>query len=95
MNKLILFAAALMLVGQASANAQSRDRHGEHGAISKHRRVMSAHARWQGYEPGINYRTRGLPSIMTVPSYGYGGYGYGGYGGHDEYDNANGRTNGG
>jgi hypothetical protein len=43
MNKLILFTAALFVVGQASAYAESSDHTSKH-----HKRMMSAHARYLG-----------------------------------------------
>ncbi len=65
MKKLILFAAALVMAGQASAYAQSSQH-----ATKKHKRAISAHARWLGHEGGINYRTRELSPTMIAPSYG-------------------------
>lgn len=87
MKKLILFAAASLIAGQASALAQSVDNPAGHA--SKHRRLMAAHARVQDEDPGMIYRAPGYPQI--APSYGYGGYG--GYGPSEP--DAEGRTSGG
>jgi hypothetical protein len=56
MKKLILFAVALLVAGQASAYAQ-----GDHA--SRHRRMMSAHAQMWGHGGRI-YVPR-----MAAPSY--------------------------
>jgi hypothetical protein len=85
MNKLVLFTAALLVAGQASAYAESRDHASKH-----HKRMMSAHARYQGREEGVNYRSREFAPEMFAPS--YGSYGGGSYG--DE-PSAEGRTSGG
>ena len=84
MSRLIVFTAALLVAGQASAYAQGeRSKH--------HRHLMSAQAQWQGQEPQYIHPYRGYPGVFA-PSYG-GGYGYSGYGyGSDDY--AIGRTNG-
>jgi hypothetical protein len=63
MKKLILFASALLVAGQASAYAQ-----GEHH--KHHRHIMAAHAQWRGNEGGYNYRTREYAPEMIVPPYG-------------------------
>jgi hypothetical protein len=71
MNKLILFTAALLLTGEASAYAQSGDYISDHGATSRHhRRLMSAHAQWRGPADAINYRSREFSSPMIAPPYG-------------------------
>jgi hypothetical protein len=64
MNKLILFAAALLVAGQASAYAQ-----GDHTS-RHHRRLMSAHAQWRGHEGRIHYRAPEYAPPMVAPSYG-------------------------
>jgi hypothetical protein len=85
MKKLILFTTAILVAGQASAYA-----HSPHFRHHRHR-LMSAHAEWQGQEPGYMSPDRGYPG-MGAPLYG-GGYGYAGYGyGSDDY--AEGRTSG-
>jgi hypothetical protein len=60
MNKLLLFAAVLLVAGQASAYAESGDHVSKH-----HKRMLSSHAQWRG-DGGINYRA---PQIFA-PSYG-------------------------
>jgi hypothetical protein len=64
MNKLILFAAALLVAGQASAYAQ-----GDHGS-RHHRHLMSAHAQWRGHEGRTYYRAPEYAPPMVAPSYG-------------------------
>lgn len=88
MKKFILLGAALLIIGSASWTAQAKD---EHRAASKHRRIMSSHARYEGGDPGMVYRGLGTgsgPYGYSAP-YGYGGGSYGGD------DNAEGRTSGG
>jgi hypothetical protein len=63
MNKLILFTAALLVAGQASAYAQ-----GDH-TNRHHRRLMSSHAQWRGHEGGF-YRAPEYAPPMVAPSYG-------------------------
>jgi hypothetical protein len=84
MKKLILFATALAIASGTGAYAKS-----EHSA-SKHRRLMSSHARMQVVEPGITYRS--FPPVMIAPPYGYYGGGNGGYRMDDP--EAEGRTSG-
>lgn len=90
MNKFILLGAALLIAGTASWTAQAKD---GHSAASKHRRIMSSHARYEGSAPVTVYR--GFGAGPGSGSYGYSapyGYGGGSYGGDD---NAEGRTSGG
>ncbi len=94
MNKFILLGAALLIAGTASWTAQAKD---GHSAASKHRRIMSSHARYEGSDPGMVYRGFGIGpgSYGYRAPYGYSapyGYGGGSYGGDD---NAEGRTSGG
>ena len=88
MNKFILLGAALLIASTANWTAQAKD---GHSAASKHRRIMSSHARYEGSDPGMVYR-----GFRVGPgSYGYSapyGYGGGSYGGSDD---AEGRTSGG
>jgi hypothetical protein len=63
MNKLILFAAALLIASQASAYAQ-----GDH-ASRHHRHLMSSHAQIRGYEGGIDYRGPEYAPQIVAPSY--------------------------
>jgi hypothetical protein len=85
MKKLILFAAALLLAGQATAYAQ-----GDH-ATRHQKRLMSSHAQVRGYDYG-RVRTYDAPVYVSP---GYGGYGaYGGYGGGMDDQAAEGRTGG-
>lgn len=88
MNKFILLGAALLIAGTASETVQAKD--GQNSA-SKHRRIMSSHARYEESTPAPVYRGFGV----GPGSYGYSapyGYGGGSYGGDD---NAEGRTSGG
>jgi hypothetical protein len=83
MKKLILFAAALVMAGGASAYAQTKDTSGEH-VTAKHRRAMAAHAHWQareGVEGPMNYQTPEYIPQMIAPPY--------------DDPEAEGRTNGG
>jgi hypothetical protein len=64
MNKLILFAAALLVASQASAYAQ-----GDH-ASRHHKRMMSSQAQMRGYEGGSYYRApEYAPQYYSAPSY--------------------------
>jgi hypothetical protein len=64
MKKLILFTAALLVAGQASAYAQG-DHAGRH-----YKRLMSSHAQWRGYEGGSYYRApEYAPQYYSAPSY--------------------------
>jgi hypothetical protein len=65
MNKSILFAAALLIAGQASAYAQ-----GDH-ASRHHGRMMSAHAQWRGHGGGYYFRA---PEYAPPPVVGPGYY---------------------
>jgi hypothetical protein len=80
MKKLILFATAFMIASGPSAFAQS-----EHSS-SKHRRVLSSHARMQAHEPGI--ADQGAAPALIAPSYGY----YGGGSGRMDDPEAEGRS---
>jgi hypothetical protein len=84
MNKLILFTAALFVVGQASAYAESSDHTSKH-----HKRMMSAHARYLGPEEGINYRAREYAPGMYAPDM------YAPYDALGDDPSAEGRTSGG
>jgi hypothetical protein len=64
MNKFILFTAALLVAGQASAYAR-----GDHTS-RHHRRLMSSHAQWRGHEGGIQYRAPAYAPPTVAPSYG-------------------------
>jgi uncharacterized protein (UPF0333 family) len=82
MKKLVLFAAALVMAGGASAYAQTKDISSEH--VTKHRHAMAAHAHWQareGTEGTMNYRTPEYIPQMVAPPY--------------DDPEAEGRTNGG
>jgi hypothetical protein len=68
MKKLVLFAAALMMAGGASAYAQTKDTSSEH-VTTKHRRAMAAHAHWQGHEGTVNYQTPEYIPQMIAPPY--------------------------
>jgi hypothetical protein len=83
MNKLILFAAALLIASQASAYAQ-----GDH-ASRHHRHLMSSHAQVRGYEGGIDYRG----SEYAPPAYGPSYYSSPSY--YNSDPSAEGRTSGG
>jgi hypothetical protein len=69
MKKLILFVAALLIAGQASAYAQ-----GDH-ASRHHKRLMSSHAQMRGYGGGAYY---GVPEYAPYANPGYANPGYGG-----------------
>jgi hypothetical protein len=63
MNKLILFTAALLVAGQASAYAQ-----GDH-ASRHHRRMMSAHAQLRGPAGRFYYRAPEYAPPVVGPGY--------------------------
>jgi hypothetical protein len=66
MKKLILFAAASLIAGQAGAYAQSDD----HGLTTtkNHYRRMGAYAYMRGNESGIYYRTpEHQPATVSPP----------------------------
>jgi hypothetical protein len=87
MNKLILFAVALLIASQASAFAQG-ERAGRH-----HSRLMSSHAQWRGYGGASYY---GVPEYappmyappVYAPSYSSPSY-------YNSDPSAEGRTSGG
>jgi hypothetical protein len=65
MNKLILFTAALLVAGQASAYAQ-----GDH-VTKHHKHVMSSHAQWRGgevYSPAPEYAAPSATPYDDDPS---------------------------
>jgi hypothetical protein len=64
MNKLILFTAALLVVGQASAHARADSTNWHH------RRLMSSHAQWRGHEGRAYYRVPEYAPPAIAPSYG-------------------------
>jgi hypothetical protein len=63
MKKLILFAAALLIAGQASANAQG-DQVGRH-----HKRLMSAHAQMRDHGGGFYHRGPVDAAPVVGPGY--------------------------